>query len=289
MIVLATSVSGCLRIDEYTRTERGPSLGNATRTEIHPGRVDAQLDVRWPNLEIDLTASDVCRTQTFQTFNEEQVVERRSQATGPALSLGMSGLVAGGALWGFSYAASNEPQLDRSGRSSPSAQALMRAWSVGALIVAIPALAVGIIGAMASGETVQSQKIEQLLSESDRPCHERPLSGPVALLASTDLLSVSDARDGKAQFDLTKLQVAPMTIAFAGQPISLSDANVQVLDALTSCLTANRWMATKLSDHSYDALFELASLLRSCREVRGDEMQQSIEATDAELVRRRGL
>lgn len=228
--------AACVRLDTTVRTERGPVLQTLQREQAEPGGVTGELSVPvWPTLSVTLMAYDVCREQTVEVLTEETVTERTS-SSGPALSMGIANVLASGILFFSSLAVSNEPNrgsIDVGGRYGPSARQYVQGAGWVTLAIGVPALVVGVIGALRSGERSTSKQVEQLASQHERPCHSHPLVGPVVINNEPAPRSVVD---GSLELDVTAM-VAPIEdLRFFGRTVTLDDASMRVLDQVNACI-----------------------------------------------------
>lgn len=180
MVVL----SGCVQVEKTLRTERGPTLRTFEREKQLPGGVRAELVVDGPVLTAQLTAYAACQKETVEEFIEYRTTEQYVPGAGPTLSAGISTTLAGGILLGITPLLSPVPERYLRGgveQTGPSTRQLATAWSIGTLVVGVPALIVGLIQYARSGESQETGKNEQVLNLKETPCAEHPASGLASL------------------------------------------------------------------------------------------------------------
>jgi hypothetical protein len=293
LFVLALAcATGCVGVDKATRTERGPLLRTFHRQEVLEGPLRAHVTAQWPRLTVEVIATDVCRDLTVEEYAEERITETSSPAAGPALSTGISMLAASAILLGVSAAVSGQPDtslIDAKGNYGPSTRQYVQAWSLGTLIVGAPALAVGIISMLRAGEDVVPLRAEQVVSQKDEKCHERPFLGPLHLEGPHGPATADKALvEGRASFEATELKALVEGFKVAAREVEVDDAAETVLDAFNACVefeaTAGRGTDT-LTD---EGLAARSDALIRCRVVRGEAVNEPLKAVDAELARRRG-
>lgn len=289
-LVLVTLSAACARVEATTRTERGPLLRTFERPVVLEGGVTAEVRVEWPRLALALTAHDVCRVQAVEEYAEERVTERSSGAAGPALSTGLANVLASAVLFATSFVASPAPDtsvIDQGGRYGPSTRQYLQGASAVTLGIGGPALAVGVIAMLRSGEDVELRRSEQVVGERDARCHARPVSGPVELVGAAGGAVSRPAAEGLVEVAATELDAAPEALRFAGREVALTVEGQQALEAFGACLTLARAAPATLEQLDEGALLVRAQLLRSCREARGAALADEVRAVDEALARRR--
>jgi len=282
--------SACVPVESTTRTERGPLLRTYTRPQVVAG--GAQVDVRadWPTLKLTLIGFDTCRAETVEEYAEDHITERTSSAAGPALATGIANVLAAAVLYGVSFAVSPVPNvsyIDEAGRYGPSTQQYVQASALITLIVGLPALAVGAIGYLRSGVDTETVKVEQVVSQRDARCNDRPAAGPVVLVGARGVVASKPAVDGAADFTAAELSGPPESIEFAGVELPVDEQAQAVLWGFGACAQLEREAPGELEAMGEGDLLARAERLRQCRVVRGAAMAEPIRQVDAELARRR--
>jgi hypothetical protein len=282
--------SSCAPIESTTRTEKGPLLRSYTRPQVVAG--GAQVDVRadWPTLKLTLVGFDTCRAETVEEYAEDHITERTSRAAGPALATGIANVLAAAVLYGVSFAVSSVPNvsyIDEAGRYGPSTQQYVQSSALITLIIGVPALAVGMVGLLRSGVETETVKVEQVVSQKDARCNDRPAAGPVALVGPKGVVASKPAVDGAADFSAAEVMGAPEGIQFNGVDVQVDEQAQAVLWGFGACAVLEREKAKKLSELGEGDLLSRAERLRQCRVVRGAAMTEPIREVDAELSRRR--
>lgn len=291
LLLAVVALAGCARVESTTRVERGPLLRTFHRSELADGGVRAKAAVTWPRLELTLTGYDVCRDLTVEEYAEEHITERSSPAAGPALSTGIANLMASAILVGVSFLVSPQPDtstIDPRGNYGPSTRQLVQGWSVVTAGIGAPALAVGLIAMARTGEDVVAKKAELLAGQQEVECNERPAVGPVQL--EGERAAVGPARKaaaGLVAFEAAELARPVDAVTFAGRAVELDEAARRTLDAFGACLRLEREPAKAPESMTEAALRARADVLRQCRPVRGEALDEQLKAVDGELDRRR--
>jgi hypothetical protein len=282
--------SGCMHVESTTRVERGPLLGQTHRAQVLEGDVKGALSVEWPSLVVTITGADTCRDLTVEEYAEDHITERTSAAAGPALSTGISTILAGAALYGVSFLVSGSPNtqvIDASGHYGASTRQVLQGWSVVLGGVGVPAVIVGLVTSLKTGEDVRTERVEQVVSQRDEVCHQRPLVGPVVLRAGAvqgpERLT---AADGLVRFAPPELPGPVDQVLFAGRKVTLDAEGQAALDGYVACagLEAPPGPLAELDER---ALVARIDLLHRCHAVRGAAVDASVASAEAELTRRR--
>jgi hypothetical protein len=281
--------SSCARIDATTRVERGPLLRSFERPTLLEGGITSDVRVEWPQLKLTVLRYDVCRAEQVEEYAEEKITERSSGAAGPALSTGIANTLASAVLFAVSFAVSSTPNtnvIDAGGRYGPSTQQYLQGASLVTLGIGVPALVVGLVARLASGDEIVAQKAEQVVGQRDARCNERPATGPMSLVSAQGASLPLQASDGALDVDGTKVTLAPEVLRFAEREVELSDDDRVLFEAWSACV------ALELEKRPIDQLSEAGLLaraerLRACRNVRGDALNDAVKAVDDELLRRR--
>lgn len=275
---------GCARLETTVRTERGPVLQTLRRDEVEPGGVKGQLSVsRWPMVTVTLAAYELCREQTIEVLNEDTITERSSNSTGPSLSMGIANVLASGVLFLTSLAVSNEPNrasIDVNGRYGPSTRQYVQGAGWVTMGIGVPALVVGLIGSLRSGETTTSKQVEQVASQRERPCNSHSLVGPVVINNEPSPRAVVD---GVLELDASALSEPIEDLRFFGRTVALDDGSMTVLAQVNACIAARQAVFDPaLADES--ALYARQELELRCSTV---SRVASNDAVSTELTRRR--
>lgn len=282
--------SACAPLETNTRTERGPLLRTYTRPQVVEGGATVDVRADWPTLKLTLAAYDTCRAETVEEYAEERITERTARSAGPALATGIANVLAAGVLYGVSFAVSDAPNvstLDEAGRYGASTRQYVQGVSLATLIVGVPALAVGVIGMLRSGTDLETLKSEQVVSQKDARCNERPAAGPVTLVGAKGAVAQKPAVDGAVDFAATELSGAPESLQLAGVDLPLDEDAQATLWGFGACVQLERDGAQKLDALGEGDLLSRAEKLRSCRVVRGADVAAAIRAVDDELKHRR--
>ncbi|PZR04595.1 MAG: hypothetical protein DI536_33925 [Archangium gephyra] len=290
LFMLFVFVSGCTTIDTNTRTERGPLLRSFERPVLMPGGITADVRADWPLLKLTVVGYDVCRAQQVDEYAEDVVTERTSNAAGPSLSTGIVGVLASAVLFGVSFAVSSAPDqqiIDAGGRYGPSTQQYLRGASAITLGVGVPAVIVGLVAKLRSGDEVETRRAEQIVSQKDARCNERPENGPFALKSAQGGHVPLEVVDGALDIDGDKMPVVPESMHFAERDVELTEDGQAVFASWAACVALKLESAKSLDALSESGLLSRAERLRECRRIRGDSIAAEVKATDDELSRRR--
>lgn len=288
-VLLLFALASCARVDATTRVERGPLLRTFERPVLLEGGLTSDVRVEWPWLKLTVLGYDVCRAEQVEEYAEEKITERTSSAAGPALSTGIANTLASAVLFAVSFAVPSTPNfnvIDSGGRYGPSTQQYLQGASLVTLGVGLPSLVVGVISRLSSGEEVVAQKAEQVVSQKDARCNERPATGPVALVSAQGARLPLQASDGALDVDGTKLTLVPESLRFAERDIELSEEGQVLFSAWAACVALEQDQKT-LEQLSETGLLTRAERLRDCRRVRGAALDEAVKAVDDELSRRR--
>jgi hypothetical protein len=283
-------LSACVPLETNTRTERGPLLRTFTRTQTVEGGATVDVRADWPTLKLTLTAYDTCRAETLEAYAEERITERSARSAGPALATGIANVLAAGVLFGVSFAVSDAPNLstiDEAGRYGASARQYVQGVSLATLIVGVPALAVGVIGLLRSGTDVETLKVEQVVSQRDARCNERPAAGVVTLVGTRGVVAQKPTVDGAVDFAATELSGAPESVQLGGADVPIDEEAQAALWGFGACLMLERDGERQLDQLGEGDLLARAEKLRRCRVVRGAAVAEAIRAVDEELKARR--
>lgn len=287
LVVLA--LAGCATVESTTRVERGPLLRKFERPVLLEGGIAADVRVEWPRLALTVVATDVCRAESVEEYAEEKITERSSNASGPALSTGIANTLASAVLFGISYAVSAQPNvniIDAAGNYGASTRQIMQGVSLVTLGVGVPSLIVGLVTRFRTGEEVVVQKAEQVVSQKDARCNERPASGPMSLVSAKGETFPLTAVDGAVDVDGTRLTLVPEALRFADRELELTEASQAQFSAWSACVALHQ-DPRPLEALSESGLLTRAERLRECRRARGDALDDAVKAVDQELNRRR--
>ena len=289
-LLLLASLAGCTAVESNTRTERGPLLRTFERPVLLEGGVTSDVRVDWPLLKLTVVGYDVCRAQQVEEYAEDKITERTSSAAGPSLSTGIANTLASGILLAVSFAvssAANTNIIDAGGHYGPSTKQYLQGASLVTLGIGVPALVVGLIARFRSGEEVETHRVEQVASQKDARCNERPVTGPMALVSAQGVALPLEAVDGALDVDGTKLSLVPDSMRFAEREVELTEEAQALFAAWSACVSLEQETSKTLDTLSETGLLSRAERLRECRKVRGDALQDTVKAADAELARRR--
>lgn len=289
-LALAALVAGCAPLEATTRTERGPLLRTYTRPQVLEGGTKVDVRAQWPTLQLTLAAYDTCRAETVEEYAEERTTERTARAAGPALATGIANVLAAGVLLATSFAVSSAPNvsvIDEAGRYGPSTRQYVQGVSLVTLVVGVPALAVGAIGLLRSGVEVETRKVDQVVSQKDARCNERPATAAVTLVGARGPVGAKAATDGVADFSAAEVAGVPEAVQVDGRDAELDEEGAARLWGFGACAQLEREAPRPLETMGEGDLLARAERLRQCRVVRPDAMVDPIRAVDAELQRRR--
>lgn len=290
LLALLPYLASCTTIDTNTRVERGPLLRTYERPVLLPGGVTSDVRVEWPLLKLTVIGYDVCRAQTVEEYAEEKITERTSNASGPALSTGIAFTLASGILLAVSFAvtaAADTSVIDAGGNYGPSTRQYLQGASLITLGIGLPSLAVGLIARARSGEESVAQRAEQVVSQKDVRCNERPATGPLTMLSAQGATLPLQVADGALDLDGSKLPLIPESMKFADREVELTEEAQATFAAWAACVSLEQEANKTLDSLSETGLLARAERLRECRRVRGDQLNDAVSAVDAELTRRR--
>ncbi len=291
-LILICAFTGCVRVEENVRTERGQLLRTFERPEVLEGGVRAAVVAPWPALDVFVQGFDTCRTLTVEEYAEEKITERKSGAAGPAISAGVVGTLTGIVLLAISPLVSGEPNktlIDGGGNYGPSTRQQVTGWSIVGFGVGVPAIAVGIISLLRQGEDVETRKAEQIASQKDLECNARAVDGPVDLVGEKGAAVLSrPAVAGRVRFEASDFKTAELEqVVFFGRAAELDDASRAALDRFSACMTLELDPAPDLKTLDRDALLFRIERTRACRFLRGEALADAARALDDEAERRR--
>ncbi len=290
LLLLAWPLAACTAVDSTTRVERGPLLRTFERPVLLEGGVTSDVRVDWPMLKLTVVGYDVCRAEQVEEYAEEKITERSSSAAGPALSTGIANTLASGVLLAVSFlvaSSANTNVIDAGGNYGPSTRQYLQGASLVTLGIGVPALIVGLIARARTGEEVQAQRAEQVVSQKDVRCNERPVTGPLTLVSAQGAVLPTQVSDGALDLDGTKSKLAPETMKFAEREVELSEDARALFSAWSACVALEQEAGKPLDTLSETGLLARAERLRECRQVRGNALEGAVKAVDAELAHRR--
>ncbi len=282
--LLVLLLCGCTAIDSSTRVERGPLLKTFERGQVLEGGATADVRAEWPLLKLTVAGYDVCRSETVDEYAEDEIEEKSSRASGPALSLGMVGTAAGIGLLIASFFVNSAPDtstIDAAGRYGGSAQQHVQLAGVISGAVGLPALVVGLITQFGAKDETRTTRVEEVVGQRDARCNERPVTGEIELLTDEGGAVTLAVHDGAVDVDGLQMPVMPISMRFAGQEVELDEGGRAAFDAWAACV------ALRLEP---DALLELrAQWLHACKVLRGEELAAQVEEADTSLALRTQL
>lgn len=290
LLCLALAATGCMRIENTVRTERGPLLRTFTRPQVMPGALHAELRVRWPELDVQLTERDVCRETTIEEYAEERITERAAPAAGPALSTGLATTLGAAVLFGLSFVMSPAPDttlIDTAGRYGPSLRQQFQGYTLLSLGIGVPALIVGGIAFLRTGEDVEQLRVEQETSQKEAPCNPRPVTGTVQAKGPRGVSVPLPVKDGVGLVSAVTLPGPIDELVLGDRPIELDESGLLTLGAFSACVSLEVEGARAPESLSDGALVSRAERLSNCKQVRGDAVLAPLEAAEAELKKRR--
>ncbi|MEW6432990.1 MAG: hypothetical protein AB1730_15915 [Myxococcota bacterium] len=288
--VLLFVASGCVPVETNTRTERGPLLRTYTREQVVEGGATVDVRADWPTLKLTVVGFDTCRAESVEEYAEERITERTARPAGPALATGIANVLAAGVLYGVSFAVSDAPNvttIDEWGRYGASTRQYVQGVSLANLVIGVPALAVGLIGVLRSGTDVETLKAEQVVSQRDARCNDRPATGDVTLVGPKGAVAAKPAVDGAVDFAAAELAGAVESIQLSGRDLALDEEAQARLWGFGACVQLEREGEKQLASLGEGDLLARAEKLRQCRVVRGAAMSEPIRAVDEELQHRR--
>ncbi len=289
-LVLLPLLAGCTTIESNTRIERGPLLRTFERPVLLEGSITADVRADWPWLKLTVVSNDVCRAQQVEEYAEEHITERTSAAVGPALSTGIANVLASAVLLGSSFIVTSTADtklIDASGHYGPSTRQYLQGASIVTLGIGLPSLVVGLIGKLRTGDDVVTKRAEQVVSQKDARCNERPATGPMTLVSAQGVAVPFQSVDGAIDVDGTKLAVVPEALRFAEREVELTEEARATFAAWAACVSLEQDKAKTLESLSESGLLTRAERLRECRKIRGDALAEPVRLIDAELGRRR--
>ena len=267
----------CARVETNTRTERGALLRTFERSQIVEGGVTGAVSVDWPKLRVNVRGFDTCRQVLIDEYAEDTITERSSSATGPAISTGAANLLASGVLFLASQFVSNAPNvavIDAGGRYGPSTKQQVEGWGWLSLGIGVPALAVGIVSYLRTGEDVETHKVENITGQKDKTCNERDIDGPIELhFAGLTAIQSQTALLGVAQFDAAEVLGAVEGVSFYGRTLALDEPSQRALDGFNAC-TQLTHIKVAVESLGVDALTAHVDLLTQCANVKPDVLEQ---------------
>lgn len=288
--LLAFALVGCANIQTETRTDRGPTLRIYDReASPSPGGVRAQLKPSWPKLDVSVSTFDLCRHEKVEEYVEERITEKTAPTAGPAIAMGVTDTVLGTGLYLGSFLMSDAPNtraIDASGHYGPSDRQIAQGWSIGLLVLGVPALITGAIGLSQTGELNETRKAEQVISAMDMPCHEQPAKGALELVTARPMPPVP-LDNGKATLTSEQLAAQPVALLFDGREVEMSLEDADLLGAFEACASPlvppGPFAFRALSDAQLTERLERA---RRCRTVPGGPGAQAVAALEQVLVAR---
>lgn len=285
----AWAVSACAHIEVDKRVERGPSLRTFDRELVAEGGLAGQVEAKWPQLTVQVSAYDLCRIHKVEEYVEETITERTATSSGPALTLGVTTTLVGAGLYlarPLFPGAPNSQVIDQAGNYGPSQRQVFTGWSVGFLVVGIPALVVGVLGYSQAGDDVQTRKVEQVVSATEQRCHLRAVDGKLELGDSAGAPGLArQTRAGQAAFEADELRAHPVDrLLFNGRAVEVPAGGMALVDAFRTC--AELGAAPALEALSRVDLSARLARARQCRTVEGGPGAEAVSALNAEVARR---
>ena len=286
---LVLAASSCTHIEVDKRVERGPTLRTFERDLAAEGGLAGQVEAKWPQLSVQVSAYDLCRTHKVEEYVEETITERTATSSGPALALGVTSTLVGAGLYLARPLFPGDPNtrvIDQGGNYGPSQRQVFTGWSIGFVIVGVPALVVGVLGYSQAGEDVQTRKVEQVVSATEQRCHSRPVNGKLELSDSGGSAPLArDTTGAQAVFQADELRTHPVDrLLFNGRAVEVSGNGMALIDAFRACVGLAA--PTLLEELPRAELVARLAQARQCRTVEGGPGAQAASALDAEVARR---
>lgn len=288
--VLLAGLTACAPIERTVRTERGPLLRSFTRQQVVEGGLRGQVQVAWPRLEVQVAEHDVCRELAIDEYAEERITERSAPAAGPAFSTGIATTLAAGVLLGVSFLLSAAPDttvIDTAGRFGPAPRTVMQGWSLLALGLGLPALAVGGIAMLRTGEDIEQRRVEQETGQKDAECNARAASGAVRLVGPRGEVGSVTLTAGAASVEATAVKGPFDELMLGERDVQLDESGLLTVAAFSACLALEAEGARAPESLGEGALLARIERLRACRQVRPTGLDEQLAAADAEASRRR--
>lgn len=290
LLLFCAGLAACAPIEKTVRTERGPLLRSFTRPMVVEGGLHAEVQVAWPKLEVQVKSNDVCREVAVDEYAEERITERSAPAAGAAFSTGVATTLASAALFGISFLLSNSPDttvIDTTGRFGPPPRTIMQGWSIVALAIGLPALAVGGIAFLRTGEDVEQRRVEQETGQKDTVCNVRNATGAVRFIGARGEVAVAALVEGAGSVDASTFKGAPEDLMLADKAITLDERGVLTLGAFAACVQLEAEGARAPESLGDGALLTRVDRMKNCRQVRGEGLAEPLAAAEAEVSRRR--
>jgi hypothetical protein len=289
--LIAALLTGCATADESVRTERGPLLRTFERPSIVEGGVHGKLTADWPSMKLELQGYDTCRTEKIEEYAEDKIHERKGAGAGASISAGVVFTAASAIVFGVSYVLSNDPNMQRidgAGNYGAPPRTTARAWSIGLLCVGVPALVVGLVQGLRTGEEIETVKVEEVSNQRDEQCHQRAVDGPVWLRASNGTpVGPLTSTHGAVTIDAASLKTDVDAFYFYEREVGLDDASESLLAAFNGCTRLERESAAALDALSMGALVKRLEAARACRQIRGEAVAPEVQRLEGELGRRK--
>ncbi|MBI3185455.1 MAG: hypothetical protein HYZ28_25220 [Myxococcales bacterium] len=298
-ILLAASLSGCVRIEVDRRIERGPLIRKYERPSVAPGGFSAEVRASWPVLEVALSTFDLCQRQLVEEYAEEIITERTAPSAGPAIALGTTTTLLGGGLLLARQLFSGEPNrslIDGEGRYGASDRQVATGWAIGLLVAGLPALVVAALEVTQSGEDSELRRAEQVVGATEERCNPRPATAQVALAPGEGQAgsptAPREARDGLARFTHEELRgQAHERVLADGVPAELAAEDMVRLDAFRSCAELAGFLTgegaeKRVEEAPTDEVVRWLGEASACRAVEGAPAAEWTKSLEAELERR---
>ena len=291
LLAACVAITGCARVDETVRTERGPLLRTFERPLVITGGVRGTVTAKWPALTVQLQGFDTCRTEVIDEYAEDKIRERGSGGMGAALSSGVFLTAVGIGLLAAQGLFSNEPNrtvIDASGRYGASSRQLERNWSIVFLALGVPSMAVGAYGIARSGTETTTVKVEQISNQRDEDCHLRAVDGPLQLVSPRGAFLTQATESGAMTVSAADLKGNQIDrLVFYERDVALDQASAEVLAGFSACVQLEQQPLTTPDLLSIGSLLQKLERAQACRVVRPDEMKGLLDPLENELTRRR--
>jgi hypothetical protein len=187
--------------------------------------------------------------------------------------------------------APNTRYIDGGGNYGPSDRSVASGWSYALMIMGVPALVMGTVTLLQTGEKVTTHKVEEVASSRDAPCNEKPVDGKVELLPPEGSVGKGfQTQGGVLVLRDADLRGVPLgKVTFDGKPALLAETEAPVVDHYLACVRSLPAPdAAALAGWTQERLEAAAEAAHECERVPGAPVQELTRALQAELERRPG-
>jgi hypothetical protein len=290
---LLALLCACSLVHEETRDERGALLRSFERDGAPvPGGVRARAQAKWPELTLSFTSFELCRHEQVNEYAQDHIIEKTAPSAGPELATGVSTSLVGLGLFLARGLLSNTPNtsyIDGGGNYGPSDRTVAAGWSYTLMILGVPALVMGTVTLLQTGEKVTTSKVEEIASARDAPCNEKPVDGRVELLPPEGGAGKAfPTHEGVLVLRDSDLRGAPLgKVTLDGKPVLLAESEAPVVERYLACVRAlPAPEQAALADWPQERLEAAADTAHECELVSGSPAKELARALQAELERR---